>query len=229
MRTDWSTLIHILDICGTLAFAVSGAFRAVKHELDILGVLALATVTGIGGGILRDILLGSTPPDALVDYMYVLVCLAGGIIVFLAAPKIASRWDYVLTADAIGLSVFAAIGAAEAEQCGATPLTIVLMAMMTACGGGIIRDLLVMEIPVVLKSDFYATAALCGGACFVFLGWLGVNDGVRTGCTIVVTLLLRGLAMKYKLQLPRVKSLRASPSQLTQERRTGETKSQEGL
>ena len=215
-------MIHILDICGTLAFAVSGAFRAVKHELDLLGVLALATVTGIGGGILRDVLLSSKAPVSLVDYTYVLVCFIGGITVFFAAPKIASRWNYVMAADAVGLSVFAAIGAAEAELQGAIPLTIILMAMMTACGGGVIRDLLVMEIPAVLKIDFYATAAICGGICFVFLGWVGMNNDLRIACAIAITLLLRVLAMKFGLHLPRVKSLRASPSQLTRERKTGE-------
>ncbi len=218
-------MIHLLDICGTLAFAVSGAFRAVKYELDLLGVLALGVITGIGGGIVRDVVLGSTPPMALVDPTYVLVCLAGGVIVFLAAPKIATRWDYVMAADAVGLSVFAAIGAAIAEQSGATLLTIILMAVITSCGGGVIRDLLVMEIPAVLKSDFYATAALCGGVCFVFLGSLGVGDETRTAATIVVTLLLRALAMKYGLSLPKVKPLPASPSELTLERRARKKKS----
>lgn len=214
-------MIHAIDIFGTLAFAVSGAFRAVKHELDLLGIVVLAIATGIGGGIVRDVVLGLTPPATLVDPMYVLVCLLGATLVFIAAPKIAARWDYVMAADAVGLSVCAAIGAAKTEQCGAMPLTVILMAMITSSGGGVIRDLLVMEIPAVLKSDFYATAALCGGACFVFLGWLGVGNSPRIACTIAVTLLLRALAMKYGLHLPRVKSLRASPSQLTRERIAG--------
>jgi uncharacterized membrane protein YeiH len=216
-------LIHILDIVGTFAFAVSGAFRAVKHELDILGLTSLAVVTGIGGGIIRDLLLGTTPPLALVDQTYVLACLMGAALVFLMAPKIAQRWDYVMMADAVGLSVFTAIGAAKAEACGAVPLTVMMMAMITACGGGVIRDLLVAEIPAVLKKDFYATAALIGSACFVFLGWLDVSIGPRFACTIIMTLCLRALAMKYRMHLPRVKPLPASPSQLTQQRKDGKT------
>jgi len=216
-------LIHLLDIMGTFAFAVSGAFRAVKYELDVLGLTTLAVVTGIGGGITRDLLLGTTPPMVLVDQTYVLACLMGAALVFLMAPKIAQRWDFVMIADAVGLSVFTAIGADKAESCGAVPLTVMLMGTITACGGGVIRDLLVVEIPAVLKKDFYATAALIGSACFVFLGWFGVGTGRRFACTIIITLFLRILAIKYRMHLPRVESLPASPSQLTQQRKTGDS------
>jgi len=212
-------LLHFLDLLGTLTFAISGAFRAVKHELDLLGVIVLAVATGVGGGIMRDVLLGSTPPAALVDQAYVLTCVLGAALVFLLAPKIAQRWDYVMVADAIGLAVFAALGAAKAEERGAVPLTIVMMAMITASGGGLVRDLLVQEIPAVLKSDFYATAALLGGAGFVALGRLGVGAGPRLAGTMAVTLFLRALAMKYGMRLPHVHSLPLTPSQLTRQRK----------
>jgi len=212
-------VIAILDIFGTFVFAVSGAFRAVKYELDLLGVLVLALATGVGGGMLRDVLLGLTPPAALADQKYVAVCVAGAVAVFFAAPKIATRWNYVMAADAVGLSVFAVIGAAKAEHSGATVVTIVLMAMITASGGGVIRDLLVLEVPAMLKTDLYATAALFGGLLYVGLGALGMPDGPRVAVTILATLVLRALAMRYALRLPRVASLRASPSELTRERR----------
>jgi uncharacterized membrane protein YeiH len=213
------SLLHVLDLFGTLAFAVSGAFRAVKHELDLLGVAVIAVATGVGGGIIRDVLLGSTPPVSLIDQTYILICLFGAVIVFLMAPKIAKRWDYVMIADAFGLSVFAALGAAKAENCGAVPLTVILMAMITASGGGLIRDLLVLEIPAMLKSDFYATAALIGGVCFVLLGHFHVGNNSRLACTMIVTLCLRILAMKFRMNLPKIKSLPDSPSQLTQQRK----------
>jgi uncharacterized membrane protein YeiH len=215
-------LIHFLDLFGTLTFAVSGAFRAVKYELDLLGVMVLAVATGVGGGIMRDLLLGLTPPTSLVNQTYVLICLFGAALVFMMAPKIAARWDLVMVADAVGLSVFTAIGAAKAEDHGAVPLTVVMMAMITASGGGIIRDLLVTEIPAVLKSDFYATAALAGGTIFVLLGKLGLGSGPRLVGTIAVTLSLRAAAMKYGMHLPKVRALPASPSQLTQQRRKDE-------
>ena len=217
-------MLHYLDIFGTFVFAISGAFRAVRHELDILGVLVLAIATGVGGGIIRDIMLGNIPPAAFQNEIYLIVTVFGGLIVFAAAPKIAPRWDYVMIADAIGLSVFAAIGAAKAQSAGLGSIGIIMMAAITATGGGLIRDLLVMEIPAVLKSDFYASAALLGGTCFAALGALGLDQNMKLVCTIALTFLLRVAAMKYKLSLPKVRSLPASPSQLTQMRKSKKTK-----
>jgi uncharacterized membrane protein YeiH len=215
-------LIYLLDIFGTFAFSISGAFRAVKYELDLLGVVVLAVATGIGGGVMRDVILGAQLPVAFQDETYFITCLAGAVVVFFAAPKIAARWDCVMTADAIGLSVFAAIGAAKAESYEAGSVAIVLMAALTACGGGVVRDVLVSEIPVVLKADFYATAALIGGIVFACTGPFDWPVDLRIGCTIAITLCLRILAMRYKISLPRARSLPASPSELTKQRRDGQ-------
>lgn len=212
-------MIHILDIFGTFVFAVSGAFRAVRHELDILGVLVLAIATGVGGGIARDLMIGYTPPAAFRDETYLLVCVIGGLVVFAAAGKIAPRWDCVMIADAIGLSVFAAIGSAKAELYGLGDIGIIMMAAITATGGGAIRDVLVREIPAVLRADFYATAALLGGACFVAAGRLGFSQSTQLICAAAVTFCLRVLAMKYGISLPKMRSLPASPSQLTRLRK----------
>ncbi|MEI6891345.1 MAG: trimeric intracellular cation channel family protein [Pontiella sp.] len=212
-------LIHILDIAGTFAFAVSGAFRAVKYEMDILGIAVLAMATGVGGGMLRDLLLGATPPAALTDTSYILICLGGAAVVFFAAPKIARRWDYLMAADAVGLSVFTAIGALKAEAYGAVPLTIAMMAMMTACGGGVIRDLLSREIPAILTTGFYASTALLGGFMFIVLGTFEMSEGLRVFLTIGFTLLTRVAALKFKIHLPRVKSLHASPSEIARAHR----------
>ncbi|MCB1748555.1 MAG: trimeric intracellular cation channel family protein [Gammaproteobacteria bacterium] len=213
-------VLHLLDIVGTFAFALSGAFRAVRHELDLLGVAALAVATGVGGGLVRDVLLGLTPPLVLVDQRYALVCVAGALVTFCAAPRIARRWDLVLAADAVGLAVFTAIGAARAESVDAVPLTVVLMATLTACGGGVIRDLLVNEVPAVLTHDFYASAALLGGTVFVALGGVAVDEDLRIAVTIAVTLAARVLAMRLRFGLPRVRALPQSPSQLTRARKT---------
>jgi uncharacterized membrane protein YeiH len=213
-------LIYILDLAGTFAFAVSGAFRAVKYEMDILGISVLAMATGIGGGMMRDIMLGSNPPAALTDQSYMLICLAGAATVFFAAPKIARRWDYLMAADAVGLSVFAAIGATKAELYGAVPLTVAMMAMITACGGGVIRDLLSRELPAILTTGFYASAALLGGFMYVLLGVLDVPEDLRVVLTIAFTLLTRLVALKLKLNLPRVKALHASPSEIARAHRS---------
>ncbi len=213
-------MIEILDIFGTFVFAVSGAFRAVRHELDILGVLVLAIATGVGGGIVRDLMLGCNPPAAFQNETYLIVCVLGGLVVFAAANKIAPRWDCVMIADAIGLSVFAAIGSAKAQMYDLGVIGIIMMAAITATGGGAIRDVLVREIPAVLRADFYATAALLGGACFVAAGHLGFGQGTQLVAAISVTFCLRVLAMKYGISLPKVHSLPASPTQLTQIRKS---------
>ena len=208
-------MLLILDLFGTLAFAISGAFRAVRYEMDILGVIALSIATGIGGGLVRDLLLGQTPPLALVNESYIIICILGALLVFVAAPKIAKRWDYVLAADAVGLAVFCAIGAAQADRLGAVPMTIVIMSVLTACGGGVIRDLLVNEIPSIFTNDLYASAALLGGLIYVLLGNFGINSEIQIAATVSSALMLRTLALKYGLGLPTVRSLPASPSTLT--------------
>lgn len=209
----------LIDLLGTLAFAFTGAFRAVKHELDWLGVIVLASVTGVGGGLVRDLLLGQTPPVSLRQPMYIGVCGLGAGLTIVAKKHIAARWDRVLLADALGLGFFAAIGAARAEQAGANPMTIVLLAGLTAVGGGVIRDVLVCEIPQVLKSDFYATAALIGGVAFWLLSYTGWELTPRLAITTLLTFGLRLLAMRRRLQLPKVQRLPASPSTIAQRRR----------
>lgn len=213
-------MIHLLDIFGTFVFAVSGAFRAVRHQLDLLGVLVLAIATGVGGGIIRDITLGSTPPAAFQDETYLVVCVLGGLVVFFAANRIAPHWDAVMAADALGLSVFAALGAARAEHYNLGAIGVVMMAAVTATGGGVIRDMLVNEVPAVLRADFYATAALLGGACYVAAGRLGAGQTTQLFAAMVVTFVLRVLAMKYGISLPKMHSLPASPSKLTHQRKS---------
>jgi uncharacterized membrane protein YeiH len=213
-------MIYVLDICGTFVFAVSGAFKAARHELDLLGVLVLAIATGVGGGIIRDITLGCTPPAAFQDEIYLLVCVVGGLVVFVAANRIAPRWDCVMFADAVGLSVFAAIGSAKAQMYDLGAIGIIMMAAITATGGGLIRDVLVREIPAVLKADFYATAALIGGASFIAARQLGYSQATQLLCAITVTFLLRVFAMKYGISLPKLRRLPESPSKLTQIRKT---------
>lgn len=220
-------MLYALDLFGTFVFALSGAFRAVKYELDLLGVLVLATATGVGGGVIRDLLLGHTPPFALKDEAYLLTCLAGGLVVFLASRHIASHWDCVMAADALGLAVFAAIGAAKGAIFGLGNIGIILMGTLTATGGGVIRDVLVAEIPAILRTDFYATAALLGSVCFLFARILGFSQGVQVSVCIAVTLILRLLAMRYQVSLPKVSRLPSSPSRLTQLRKTEKGREEE--
>jgi uncharacterized membrane protein YeiH len=211
-------MLLFLDLLGTLAFAFTGAFRAVKHELDWLGVIVLAAMTGVGGGMVRDLLLGQTPPVALRQPMYLGVCLLGAVLTIVAKKHIAALWDWVMVADALGLGFFAAIGAAHAAQAGCNPMTIVLLAGLTAVGGGVIRDVLVSEIPLVLKSDFYATAALIGGVAFWLLSYSELALTPRLLVTTGLTFGLRLFAMRRRIQLPKVQRLPDSPSSIAKQR-----------
>jgi uncharacterized membrane protein YeiH len=206
-------MLHALDLFGTFVFAVSGAFRAVKYELDLLGVLVLAVATGVGGGMLVDLLAGNSPPFAFRDERYLLICLAGGLLVFVGARRIAPWWDGVMTADALGLAVFAALGAAKGAGAGMGFVGVLMAAAIMATGGGVVRDMLVREIPVVLRADFYATAAIAGAIFFELARARGYSQNIQLFACIAVTLILRLLALRFHIHLPRVQRLPKSPSE----------------
>ncbi|MFH0977598.1 MAG: trimeric intracellular cation channel family protein [Spirochaetota bacterium] len=215
-----TALIYALDISGTFVFAISGAFKAVKYELDFLGLLVLAAATGIGGGILRDVVIGYTPPSAFRNEIYFIICLVAAAIVFFAAPKIAKRWDIVMIADAVGLGVFTAIGTMKAVESGMGPIGILLLGAATATGGGVVRDILVREIPYVIRKDFYATASLLGGLVPVILINFETDKTIIIFACMFVTILSRLAAMRFKFELPHVHSLPDSPTVMTKKFKT---------
>jgi len=199
-------ILSILDLLGTFAFAITGAVKAARRELDWFGAVALALVTGTGGGIVRDALIGNHPPVALKDPRYAIVCISAGILVIVAQKKITKLWLWVMITDAIGLGVFTAIGAVIAENAEAGGVVIVSLALITAVGGGMLRDILAGEIPQVLKSDFYATAALIGGLFFWIFGLFTTEyHAIKVVGTIAITIILRLYAMYAKLGLPKVR------------------------
>lgn len=200
------TTIEILDIAGTFVFAVAGAFRATRHHLDLLGVMVLAVATGVGGGMIRDMLLGATPVAAIQSELYLGVCLAGGVVVFLASERVATQWNRVMIMDAIGLGVFAAIGGLKGMDAGLGPIGVMIMAALTATGGGVVRDILVREVPAVIRHDFYATAALLGGAVLLGADALELSRIWQITLAAGVTSGLRFFAMIRGVGLPRVGS-----------------------
>ena len=196
--------MYWLDLFGTFAFAVSGAMLGVRCHLDLLGALVLATLTGVGGGIIRDALLGVTPPGAIHDETYLLVCLAGGVLSMAYSHAVKRYWKHVMVADAIGLAVFTVIGASQAEQHGLGPFGIVIMATITATGGGAIRDLFVTHVPVIVRKDFYATAAILGGLCWWTMLEFSAPEEAKIVVSLALTLGLRLWAMVNKIRLPRL-------------------------
>lgn len=199
------TTLDVLDIVGTFVFAVAGGFRATRHDLDLLGVMVLAVVTGVGGGMIRDMLLGATPVAALESELYLGVCLLGGAVAFVASSRVATQWNRVMFADAIGLGVFAAIGALKALAFGLGPIGVMIIAALTATGGGALRDVLVREIPAVVQHDFYATAALIGAAALLGAEALGFGTAVQIWTAVLVTSGLRFYAMFHGVGLPKAR------------------------
>jgi uncharacterized membrane protein YeiH len=153
-----------LDLAGTFVFALSGALVAVRGRLDLFGTLVLACATGLGGGIVRDVLLGDVPPLALTDWWYILAAALAGVATFLWHPALA-RWEnLILTLDAAGLALFCVTGALKASDAGLGIVPAALLGMITATGGGIARDVLANRVPVVLEGGWYATPALAGAS-----------------------------------------------------------------
>jgi len=199
-------IISIFDFLGTFAFAITGGVKAARRGMDWFGVIVLSIITGTGGGLIRDALLGNHPPAALNKPAYAIICIFAGILVIVAQNKVTKFWFVVMIIDAIGLGFFTYIGAAIAENSGAGGVVIVSTTVLTAVGGGIVRDVLAGEIPQVLRSDFYATAALIGGFFFWIFGLFTTeHHAVKVVGTITITIILRLYAMYAKLGLPKVK------------------------
>jgi uncharacterized membrane protein YeiH len=161
------TFYLALDLAGTFVFALSGATTGVQHGLDIFGVLVLSYAAGNTGGITRDLLIGAVPPLAIADWRYVAVSLLAGVTTFLRASPINRLRSPVLVFDAFGLALFAVTGANKALAFHLGPVAAALLGTLTGIGGGIARDILTAQIPVVLRADFYAVAALAGAAVVV--------------------------------------------------------------
>jgi uncharacterized membrane protein YeiH len=162
-----AALVLIPDLIGTFVFAVSGAADGVKHRLDVFGVSVLAFVAGNAGGMTRDLLIGAVPPAAISDWRYSVASLIAGVATFLWYPRITRLQQVVLLFDAAGLGLFAVAGTHKALAYGIHPFPAALLGMLTGIGGGMLRDLVVREIPVVLRAELYALAALAGAAIVV--------------------------------------------------------------
>ena len=199
--------IYILDLFGTMAFAVTGAFKAIEHKADIVGIIILATITGIAGGTIRDIVLGKTLPNSLIDPSYVIITVITAIVLFFLHSKMKKHWNVFLKFDAIGLGVFTIIGATFAYNLfGMNFLVIVLAGMLTAIGGGILRDVFVNQTPIVFVKELYASASFIGAVVFYFTLMITSEIYVATILGIILTTGLRLVAMKYNWNLPKVKS-----------------------
>ena len=196
------TFVQILDLGGTFVFAISGAIAAVNRRLDIFGILVLSFVAGNFGGITRDILIGAAPPAALTDGRYLLVSVVAGLITFFSYAGLERLRKPVLLFDAVGLAFFAVAGAEKALTFGLSPVMAALLGMLTGIGGGMMRDVLLTEIPHVLRSDLYAVAAAAGAAIVVIGDRLGLPLAASALAGGVLCFGLRFMAIAHNWHLP---------------------------
>ncbi len=200
-----SQFFWTLDLLGVAVFAISGALVASRKQMDIFGFAVMAAVTGIGGGTLRDLLLGR-PASWIESPYYLGTCLAASVLVYFSAHVVQRRYVIVLWADAIGISAYAVMGAQLALRAGANELVAVGLGVMSATFGGLIRDVISDETPLILRREVYATCTAAGAAAFVLAVSLGLGGGLSAVLGFAASLLLRSLGIVYGLSLPTYKS-----------------------
>jgi len=207
-----TTLLRSFDLGGTFVFALSGATAGVKNRLDLFGVLVLSFAAGNSGGIARDVMIGAVPPAAIQDWRYVGVSMLAGLITFYWFRVIDRLSSPVLVFDAAGLALFAVAGASKALAFHAGPVAATVLGMLTGIGGGMVRDVLVREIPSVLRTELYAVAALIGASAVVTGEVLRLPSSVSSIAGAILCFGLRFMAMRYRWKLPIARSSTTSES-----------------
>lgn len=195
-------MFHFLDIIGTMAFAMSGALTAMSKKLDPFGVFIIAFVTAVGGGTLRDVLIGRTPVGWMLDLKYVYVIFIGFVLAIIFRKKLDKLRTSLFLFDTIGLGVFTLIGLEKGLEIGLHPVICVALGTMTACFGGVIRDILCNEIPVIFRREIYATLCIVGGVLFFILRSMNLENDLLYLLSSSIIISLRLMAVKFKWYLP---------------------------
>jgi uncharacterized membrane protein YeiH len=199
------SLLMILDYAGVALFAATGALAASRKQLDLIGFLFFAAVTGLGGGTVRDLVLGRTPVFWVLDPTYLLICVTAGTFVFLTAHRVEWRYRLLIWLDAIGISAYSVLGAAKGLAVTGSPTIAIVTGGLTATFGGILRDLLANEASVLLRPEIYITAALAGAGAFTAAKALDLPVYASSAIGAFVAFALRGGAIHYGWILPRYK------------------------
>lgn len=206
-------VMFVLELIGAAAFAVSGAMVAIEKKADIFGVLFLAVTTALGGGVIRDVLIGRIPPVMFVSYWYLLISVVAALAVFIDAYLRSEKYKLHLDKldavnnvfDAIGLAVFTVSGMNAAMPVSDNVILVLFVGMCTGVGGGMLRDVMTNTMPKVLRKRVYAVASLIGGGLYYVMHVLEINQLLSVGCGMLVIFALRLFATIYKWNLPSVK------------------------
>lgn len=196
------SFVYVLEMLGTAAFAVSGALAASRKNMDIFGFGVLALMPAVGGGTIRDIIIGKTPVFWITDSRYVVVSLVAALVVFFTSYKPGSRRRLLIWMDAIGLALFAALGTQISLMHDTGALVAVMLGVTTAVTGGMIRDIICNEIPLVLSHEIYATAAFVASVVYVFADRLDLPSQISLAIAVLVGFVVRALGIIYNWSLP---------------------------
>lgn len=201
---DITAVVNIMGLSAGAVFAISGALDAARQKMDILGFMLIGTATGLGGGTLRDVLLGKLPVLWIREPIWIIVCLIASAVTYFIAPKLASLSRALIWMDAVGIALFAVVGTEIALVFGTSPLIAVCMGVMTASFGGIARDLLCGSNLTLMNEELYITTMLAGSVTYLTLGELNLPDNYDLIGGFLVALILRALAIVFKLKLPNI-------------------------
>lgn len=198
------TITYLLELLGCVSFAISGAFAGIQKRLDVFGVLTVAFVTSIGGGTVRDLLIGELPVSWMMDQYYSAVIFFSTIATMLFWKRLKSFKLPLFLFDTIGLGLFTIVGVQKALNAGLKPEICVALGTITGCFGGITRDILLNNIPLIFRKEIYATACIAGGLVYITGRELGVDINITRLCAVSTICIIRIVAVKYKLTLPRM-------------------------
>lgn len=197
------TLLYALDLVGTAAFAASGALAGIRRKMDLFGIMVLGVVTAIGGGTLRDLLLGDNPPFCLKNELYLYLALGVSLLTFISYRRLAAMRQPLRFFDAIGLGTFVVIGTEKALHFDLGFLGAVIMGVITATAGGMVRDVLANQIPLILRREIYASACMAGAVLLVALLSFGVSRPPALLAAALLVIAVRLMAMRFNWALPR--------------------------
>ena len=197
-------VIYVLDILGTFAFAISGALVALDKKFDIFGVIIIAFVTAVGGGMLRDVLINAHPINWIGDLNYLYIIFSAVLFTFLFKSKIAYLSKTMFLFDTIGISVFTLLGLQKGLSYDLHPIIAIIMGMISAVFGGVLRDVLTAKIPLIFEKEVYASACLAGGISYLILNYFKVDENINFIVSAIVIASIRAVAVKFHLELPKI-------------------------
>ena len=197
-------MFYTLDILGTIAFAVSGVLIAINKRMDLFGILIIAFVTAVGGGSLRDILIGQTPVSWMKDMTFTYVILGSAVFAIIVRSKINYLRTSLFLFDTIGIGLYTVVGVEKGISAGLHPIICIALGTISACFGGVIRDMLCNEIPVIFRKEIYATACILGGLSYFLLRKLPIDPNLIFAIAGLIVIVVRLLAVKFKIALPSI-------------------------